>query len=1740
MHSTNAADYYVAWDTGSDLNNGTGMATAWRSLEKVGIEIGNIPDGSTIHFKRGGTYRGNVGFSGRNDLTFIGDWGTGNVPVLSGGVLIPNGNWQPSLACTGCYEATFTGTVKNLYVLMGGTSQLQTLARFPNADAIDNGLMRTDAYSTYLIDDNDLPARPNGYWNGAGVVLRVANWAHEVASINGYDDGLKELYLGSPVSMPINSPTDGWGYFLVNKLEELDQEGEWFHDGSTLFFRAPGSGAPQDVEASVHEDGFLVQNSVNITFQDLAFEKNWRAAIKPYLTSGVKVLNCIFQHSMHGINDESNGDPLNNGHQYNYNEFTTIYGTAVRSDAYDSEFIGNTLLDIGLWPGLAEPGYNTLGAMGISTGSGAIVEENHLENIGYMGITTGGTNGRIKQNMVLNALRTLNDGGGISFDDCDGLEVSYNIIDGLGHPDNLISTSANSGVHFQIGPGIYFGDNAITNTVVQWNTVTRCERGIMVDHTFDSQNNVIQNNTLFDNGIQLALSDYSNCHGTGGLGCGGGQGTGVNYQAAYNDRYHHNIMYALNADQRCLSITNAWADSWADLVDFGTFTDNYYFNPFSDVPIWIHKYWDFATDGDAAPNESTFARTFLQWRQETGEDLNAHIHPQHLKDYQVTSSSGTPIVVEGDFTNGISDLVSWDWPVCLSDACGSRSITTMNGSNAMLSTDCRYIEEACTATALQPGESGDYLLRFTMRSAEPAAMRATLRYSSATGYDQGQYFGVDPEPRTYEIPLSLVESGDDYKYAIFLDEEYANGVRGSSAITIDNVEVLSCTLDPDYGTNVIRTEHILHYNDPLADDPYTPLDLSAAPYNGGCWSDVYGNIYSGTVSVDPWESIVLFKLDTDYDIDVTQYTVSGTEIWDTDRNVRGSVVVPDGATLIVDHATVGFAGSDDPVETDLNVEPGGTLILRNGALFMSVPGSNCEPTMWNGAKALGNGTTIGAGMAHVLSGSGITDALCAIRCADGDPLNPLVGDVGSGGIVIAEDAYFDNNRFDIATRPHADINPLVWGPSSFTNCRFSRTRPLHVLSLDEGGVHVSLMGSANVALEGCIFPDASGTGHLQPDQWPMGIHAINTQVKVSDHAASGRRSSFSGTSLGLLHSTIDPSKAAVVNATDFNGNLRGLMMMGTDFGRVTLCTFDVPDLAASWAGYPAAYGSYLWGCKDFEFEENVFKGNDTNEPKVGSLFVECGPFFNQFYNNKYDGFRGSSPAGYSAGTIIMGDNYDDVTEEGLHIKCNDYSTITENDYDVAFTDVDPTIAKFQGANINTTTLAGNTFKVVAQDPDPGCSADPEQHLYVELNGINTFTYWHHQEQPGTLELQPHCATDPPIETTAGPSAWLQDAGIPYAKASACPLDLSPVPAAPDLPDQIIASEAELEDLEDVYGDWSDGGDPNGLIEFIEDPANDSYAVRNQLMLVAPKVSEDAWTAAFERTPPMIPWHMAQALIANSPLTPEVIRMMEHYGMDSYYQDLVRGAQSGGVSMHTIYGSEISHFYGNKARGLNDLAAAALLGVEAQALEDAILMHQEHPSHHSDHSLLALHLALGDLASARDIVDLHLPTGELPEYWELQDLYLDLREQGMGPEDVEGDGIQALAAIASAEVYGSAHAQAWLSMLGGVFTETVILPRPYRSASYHSGSSGSAMPAMLEVHPNPSNGPVYVVVRMPEGAEDGTVRVMDPMGRLVLERNALERMQIIELTGKELASGLYTLGLSVDGIQAATAKFEVIR
>jgi len=1590
-----------------------------------------------------------------------------------------------------------------------------------------------------------------------------------------------------------------WGFFLQGLPAFIDLNGEWCFvpaEGSeqahVLLRNGSTTVAPNNVRLSVHECGVEVLRGIssathhvnvsNIDFRQANQYGVWlrTGGFNDPLTHHVTVSGCGFRNMLQAVHDGTTyGDKQ---HVFTGCDATDCYKVGVNSGGDGIVCSGNSFQRIGL-----EAAYHTIFGDGtglLVSGMGIEINDNSFVDVGYAGIATGGS-GSVSRNYIRNAMALLNDGSSITFDGVDGLVVESNI---MVQPNLLkknlhgVATVQNVGnfpyTQREAGAmGIYYGDHLIRNTEIISNVAADANKGIYVDQTQCSENAVVRGNTLFNNKEQLAMSDLSNyntnTYVTSGLlfaaDCNeGGNGQsygnvlgncdgdgGQNYRATYNAVYEDNILYCLQPDQACLYQGHVWPSEASARVDFGDFAGNFYLNPYGrathqqQVYYCVYDVTSINTDGGTDYyNRSKAIVPYCTWGWQASVEAES-------------GSSQSPLRIPDGAFSGTAQTVIFD--DCQDTGAPARWFDSANPPAAQTPVlqpaiqpysylrfhpDANWINRWSSPLLLGQSGSpfGTYRFTFRMRSNGISAIRLAPRYANVSYQPPYAYMELGPEWREYEVYMTFDDDPaftNEYLLPAFQNAQRSLGGSAGDYIDLDymRVEYLpnGAAQVEQHLTNE-TANHRLFYHCPLpgteADDRNVASTngILTVPGTTGCWSDVHGNFYAAgdEVTLDEWASIVVFRMDVPTStLAFTNgvHTVSGNVTITANQNVAGSIVVPSGATLTIDGAHIGFAASTPSLTTNITVDPGGTLILRNGATLRNWMGCGSSPTMWDGVKVLGNGTIDDAGLVRLESGARITDAYVAVLCAETNHFLPQVNDVsGTGGIVQAENAQFMNNRFDIWMNEHTGFDPLVNGPSSFLNCGFTTTRPLaHPTSINPLA-HVVLRSAQSIAFQGCTFANTN-TQQDNPLLWGQGLVAYDTRVQVVPNSA-GDRPRFDRLYMAVNHASWNPSRTAMVDRSDFTRCHRGFYSVATDNLRVTNCSFDVPATAMY------SYGSYMYGSTGFIFDENEFvgHGNESSEAEVGAHFSHSGTESNLFYNNTFTGFAGTSSSGYSAGTIISGPNAGPTGQNGLKVKCNDYRS---NSFDVAFTKAgtnpDARVGNLQGnnaqGNLEVTLPAGNTFEF-------DCTENAARHMHVNADAnVNSITYWHHPEQPSVVQLVPACR-DVALSTSA--------ASAQYSKPLACPTSPNAGLVVMDAVDAAVSAHAELAVLEEVYGNWSDGGDYPGLKDFVLDSANSSYAVRNELMNVAPKVSASIWNNVFfDRQPALNPWHLAQALLANSPLEKSVLEMLDTLDIEPFYRELVEGGQNGEMSMHTLYQSDIEQFYGRKAELVTHAMGQVLHGMERDKASTLLAALDSLPTVSGAQRKLALQMAIGELDSARVLVDAMLAIDSANGYWRVQDLHLRLVKENTPLSTVDGADRSMLESIAyDSKDPGRPEALAWLLYLGDSLPDEMELPNTTkRLLNRHTWSNASAKaPSLLQTYPNPSNGPVYLVYTVPEGVERAELRMMDAMGRLVYSQRVAPQNGIAEIMPDQVANGMHVAILVCDGIRTGTAKLSLTR
>lgn len=873
-----------------------------------------------------------------------------------------------------------------------------------------------------------------------------------------------------------------------------------------------------------------------------------------------------------------------------------------------------------------------------------------------------------------------------------------------------------------------------------------------------------------------------------------------------------------------------------------------------------------------------------------------------------------------------------------------------------------------------------------------------------------------------------------------------------------------------------------------------------------------------------------------------QYVLPSSQTWTTSMNVRGSIIVPAGRTLTISACTLRFADSRKMGYTcNIVVQPQGKLFVQNGAVLTSL--ANCPESMWDGVRVLGtnNGDSFSTvGEFRLRTGATVSNAVVAATNCQVDPMAPNTAAYTSpGGIIITENAFLTNNRFGVVMRSFAftgGVNAL--GNSRFFNTQFGTTGLLNYAT-ESPQAHLWLQGVKRTRVGSSQFYNAYGVGGAPVETWGMGIRAINTALEVlplctGDQWLPGcpeldlqSAGSFSGLLRGIDYSTNVP-RTCFIRRNVFDRCGGGVRLTNATGAVLTINDFIVPDVSTVSGGFAAAYGFGLWGCTDFTVENNDVLGQGSinqDPPNVGAIFDNTGANNNIYYNNTFDKL--------TYGTLIQASNDGPLPDDGLDLKCNDYGTTQTagwNMHDVAYGGINPTVGSRQGSAGPSNLQAGNTFSSL-------CTS-AETHMFVPFLGVNTFEYWHHAFTPGFV-LKPTCRTDPPIV-----DGWFQNAFNFFNKTTACPGFDPNVGGGGGEQLRMAEATTEYANLKALYNAQRDGGGTEELKQFVLEEAHTSADVRNALLAAAPKVSIETWAEVFKRETPLNPWHLAQALVANSPLQAEVVRWMEESELTPFYKSLVMGAQNGGVSSLSILEAELNGWRQQHAQALKRLVHAARSD-EGEVTPDQVLAWEsQYPQMGAPWARIALLAEKGDYTAAKDVAQAYVAGIVADEAMAVQVLALDALLSASSGDALSAADLALLVAMAEEEGAGRFAAQAWLRGSGVQdIPERILLPDEERRplpASNVAEESATGVIGMVSVYPNPATGedPVYTIVRLDEGMGPGVLRLFDPQGKLVQEQRVAGSVSLIELPLKDAAPGLYAITLQVDGLLLASEKLIV--
>lgn len=856
-----AKNYYISTQ-GNDSNSGLTPAAAWQSITKLNTSFNLIVAGDSVLFKCAEIFYGSILIvkSGTAALPIvISSYGTGAKPIITG--FSDLSSWVSVGA--GVYQST-ASNIKNSVNLVTLNNIPQAIGRYPNSDAPNGGYLTYESFSTTSITDNELTAIPN--WKGAEVIIRKQHYQMEKCKITDQTNNTIR-YTTTPTINPLSNlnvkplnGTKGFGYFIQNDPRTLDKLGEWYYNSSSkamqMFF---GSANPSTYSIKVSTVDTLINVGMSnyITVNNIGFEGADLAAVYALNGSNITVQNCdIKLMGAKGIFLFNTSNTLIDNVSINYAlcgaiDITSRHksGATVRNC-----IIKNTAIYPGMGSRWDDNDYNGISVTVLSDG---LIEYNKIDTTGYIGTRFQGSNFIIRNN-VINYSAFIKDDGGSIYTYAGGTDaaptdaftnrtIKNNIC--INNPGAPLGAGGEVDVD-----GIYL-DGRSMNIDILNNTVANI--GVHGIYCVNSNNVNIRNNTSFNDGSSIGLTRNS-------------------WGSITNLSVKQNIFYPKYPTQTNFDYVNSGVNIpvantiQSAMQSIGKIDSNYYAVPNA---TGFNYYYSLTEGGGwIFPKPLTFEG----WKSFTKNDNATKLPAVQIATYQINSLISSNKVTNGQFTTNIAGITveasnntsKWDNTGKVTGT-GSLSITP-----AIAGTDYSLVRSSVGAIS----SSKKYILRFTsVGSSSNGVVRAYIRKTSSPWNNliAAQLQTFTTSKTVHEFLFDLPATDADGSFVIEVQQT-------SGTTYLDDIEFYEADVSPISIDDQLRLE-------------FNATTIVKVISLGAKYIDVDSNVYNGTVTLQPFTSIVLIKSGA-----VDQNQVKALT---ADAGQAISIILPNNNTVLKGSAT---------------------------------------------------------------------------------------------------------------------------------------------------------------------------------------------------------------------------------------------------------------------------------------------------------------------------------------------------------------------------------------------------------------------------------------------------------------------------------------------------------------------------------------------------------------------------------------------------------------------------------------------------------------------------------------------------------------------------------------------------------------------------------------------------------------------------------------------------------------------
>lgn len=499
-----AASYYLSSSTGKDTyshQEAQDPATPWKSLEKLNQFIPQLLPGDSVLLKKGDVFYGTLHLkkSGTKDHPIVySHYGEGPLPMITGFSELKG--WVRHSPGIYFVELPFSNSQIKVLTVSG---RPQAMGRFPNPTEVNKGYLIPEK----VVGKNQLSHEvflKNGGWQGAELVLRKNHWIidrHKITALQG-----NTITFSSTTSY---EPKKGYGFFIQNHLNTLDQLGEWYHDlDSNRLYIFLEDTNPEN--HTIHASGIdrlitTLPNTRHVTIEGLHLNGANEVGLFVRGGSFFRFSNGIIENSGENGVLALNMDHLSILQSEIRNSFNS--GIYLRSGNYQATIADNLIENTFMMAGMGQNGDNNGYAL-FSISDADTITRNTILNAGYVGIGFRGSKTLIENNLVDGFCLSKGDGGGIySYTGNSNARYTDRTIIGniVRNGDGAREGTPLQGSDFPApAEGIYIDDNS-NNIRVADNTVYQISnKGI---YLHNAQNIEISNNLVFDAGYLVFLTD---------------------------------------------------------------------------------------------------------------------------------------------------------------------------------------------------------------------------------------------------------------------------------------------------------------------------------------------------------------------------------------------------------------------------------------------------------------------------------------------------------------------------------------------------------------------------------------------------------------------------------------------------------------------------------------------------------------------------------------------------------------------------------------------------------------------------------------------------------------------------------------------------------------------------------------------------------------------------------------------------------------------------------------------------------------------------------------------------------------------------------------------------------------------------------------------------------------------------------------------------------------------------------